>query len=136
MTDHGYLRDARLLGELSDCAAQRCRAVRERGAVIVSEAGRLLAVEGQYLGQTAELAGGAETAMHQHIHRLGGIKMQTAIRVVGAGPQAGYVETDVRRGQLAWINLEIGRVRRLVRGATANKDEKGDEYGNMLHGWP
>ena len=108
-------------GELIDNALQISRAAREFGAVIVGEAGTLLTMERQYLGQAAELAGRAKAAMHQNIDRLTGIQTQTPVWVVGAGPEAGNAEGHVCGWQAACIDLEIGRVERLPRSTAAEQ---------------
>ena len=50
-----------------------------------TEAGRLLSLNGQYLGQAAELTRGTESAMNQNVDWSTRVQMQLAIRVVGAG---------------------------------------------------
>ena len=93
-------------------------------------------MERQDLSQTPELAGGAEATVHQDINRLTGIQTQTAIGIIGARPEARNCEGDVCRWQATRIDLEIGRIPRLMRGAAPKQGKKCDERGKRSHDRP
>lgn len=136
MPDQRDLRGMGLLGKLIDGATQISSAARKSGAVIVGEAGTLLTMERQDLSQTPELAGGAEATMHQHIDRLTGIQVQTAIWTIGAGPEAGDGKGDVCGWQAARIDLKIGRVERFTRCTAAEQGQKCGERSASFYDRP
>src|SRR5450830_611081 len=122
-----------LLRELIDRLAQFQSAAREVGPVIVGEAGTLLTIERQHLGQTPELTGRAKATMYQDMDRLTGIQSQRAVRIVGARPHPGNAQVHVCWRQTARFDLEIGRVNRLTRGAATQQDKKCNERGKLPH---